>query len=237
MQVNKLEGLDPLRNRYVGMRHGHSRPNAAGLVVSDPASGRLADAGLTERGQAEVMQALTDTEHALGPGTRIVCSDFARALQSAAIISSGLGTTSVQVDPRLRERWFGLLEGGPDDAYRIIWAADAADEAHHLLGVESAEQVLDRASGLVADLESHHRDQTFLFVSHGDVLQILQCGFATVRPGWHRMVAPLATAELRNLSRIAPQDPVGGMLSAHRTWGDPNVTPITGSIPARRPGP
>jgi probable phosphoglycerate mutase len=213
--VNKLEGLDPLKNRYVVMRHGHSRPNAARMVVSDPASGRQADAGLTERGQAQVMQTLTDQPHALGPTTRIVCSDFARALQSAAIISGGLGTTSVQVDPRLGERWFGLLEGGPDDAYRIIWAADAADGAHHLLGVESAEQVLDRATGLVADLESHHRDETFLLISHGDVLQILQCGFAAVRPGWHRIMAPLATAEMRDLSRI----------------------PISGSIPARRPGP
>ena len=66
------------------------------------------------------------------------------------------------VDTRLRERWFGELDGGPDDpaaegsvgGYPAIWAADEVDAAHEDLGVESVLSVVRRASALVAELES-----------------------------------------------------------------------------------
>ena len=68
-------------------------------------------------------------------------------------------------------------------------------------GLEPADEVLDRTTALVADLEERYAAQTVLLISHGDVLQILQCGFAGSEPGRHRSLAPLATAEIRELTR------------------------------------
>jgi broad specificity phosphatase PhoE len=197
--MNHLAGRGPLANRYFVMRHGRSRPNAAGLIVSDPGSGCRAEAGLSAAGRAEVTAAVTTRPAGLGPATVVLCSEFSRAIQSAAIVCRGLQAAPARTDWRLRERAFGELEGGPDQNYELVWAADGVDGSHQLLGVESADAVLDRTTGLVVDLEQRARDATFLLVSHGDVLQILQCGFAGLAAGQHRAVSPLHTAELREL--------------------------------------
>lgn len=226
--MNHLTGRPHLVNRYFAMRHGHSRPNAAGRVVSDPAAGRLDSAGLSGRGREEVGRAITAITAAtgatpatagagggsiraripgdLGPSTCVVCSDFSRARETASIVCAGLGAAPAQLDRRLRERFFGELEGGPDVAYAIAWTADAAGgSGSRLRGVERPDEVLDRTTALVAELEERYAAATVLLISHGDVLQILQCGFAGLDPGRHRALAPLATAEIRELTRRAPQ--------------------------------
>ena len=226
--MNHLAGWPHLVNRYFAMRHGHSRPNAVGRVVSDPAAGRLESAGLSGRGRDEVGRAIvaatgataataaaaataagieggpigSPSPRGLGPSTHVVCSDFSRARETAAIVCASLGAAPAQLDWRLRERFFGELEGGPDDAYAIAWAADAAGGSHpRIRGLEPADEVLDRTTALVAELEERYAKETVLFISHGDVLQILQCGFAGLDPGRHRRLAPLATAEIRELTR------------------------------------
>ena len=206
--MNHLASRPHLVNRYFAMRHGHSRPNAAGRVVSDPAAGRLESAGLSARGRHQVERVIAATgagvEDGLGPRTRVVCSDFSRARETAEIVCTGLGAAPAELDLRLRERFFGELEGGPDDAYAIAWAADAAGGGGRCIrGIEPADEVLDRTTALVADLEARYVAETVLLISHGDVLQILQCGFAGLDPGEHRALAPLATAEIRELTRPA----------------------------------
>ena len=59
--------------------------------------------------------------------------------------------------------------------------------------------VLGRTSALVAELEVEHTGRDILLVAHGDPLQILQTGFLKVNPAEHRGLAPLGTAELREL--------------------------------------
>ena len=59
--------------------------------------------------------------------------------------------------------------------------------------------VLDRATGLVADLERRYVGRDILLVSHGDTLQILQAGFLRMDPAAHRRLPPLRIAEIRAL--------------------------------------
>jgi broad specificity phosphatase PhoE len=202
--VNHLADKVQLVNRYFAMRHGKSIPNAAGVVVSDPQQGRQLSAGLSDLGRVEVARAAAVRPEGLGPATHIICSGFSRAFETGAIVSLILGSTPPREDVRLRERHFGILEGGPVDAYQMVWEADAVDGTHRRFGVESPEAVLDRTTDLVSELERTGPAATFLLVSHGDVLQTLQCGFAGLDPGDHRRLAHLATAEIRELILGAP---------------------------------
>ncbi len=65
--------------------------------------------------------------------------------------------------------------------------------------MEPTAAVLDRATGLVADLERRYVGRDILLVSHGDTLQILQAGFLRMDPAAHRRLPPLGIAEIRAL--------------------------------------
>ena len=56
-----------------------------------------------------------------------------------------------------------------------------------------------RVTGLVAELEQRRQGATFLLVSHGDALQILQTAFARREASAHRQLPHLQTAEIRRL--------------------------------------
>ena len=196
--MNRLKTLQNLRNRYFAMRHGHSLANQQGLIVSDPRNG-VDGYGLSPRGREQVENSISNAGLD-GQPMRIVSSDFRRALESARIAHRLLDTpTELVTDPRLRERFFGELELGTDTAYETVWQRDAVDADHRELGVESASSVMARVTGLVADLEADHADETFLLVSHGDALQILLTAFAGLDASTHRDIAHLQTAEIRAL--------------------------------------
>ena len=196
--MNRLKTLQNLRNRYFAMRHGHSLANQQGLIVSDPENG-LDGFGLSPRGREQVETSIGQSGLNDQP-LRIVSSDFRRALESAQIALQLLDTrTELVTDPRLRERFFGELELGTDAAYETVWQRDAVNADHRELGVESASSVMARVTGLVADLEAEHADETFLLVSHGDALQILLTAFAGLDASTHRNIDHLQTAEIRAL--------------------------------------
>ena len=210
--MNHLGGGHRLANRYHAMRHGQSRANVAGVIVSGIANDRRGDWGLSELGREQVLAAARDC--GLPSDTLICSSDFARARQTAEIVRGRLGAPPVLVAAALRERCFGDLEGSATANYARVWAADeagagggAADtpsgggdagggNAHR---VESAAAVLDRATALVADLERRYAGRDILLVSHGDTLQILQAGFLRMDPAAHRRLPPLGVAEIRTL--------------------------------------
>lgn len=190
-------GLTIVNNRYYAMRHGQSEANVAGIVCSDPAVG-VERYGLTEEGRAQVRASLAQSE-GLSAGTRILSSDFARARETAEQVQRLLGAAAVELRVELRERFFGSWEGQANDAYERVWAEDARDDAHGEWGVESAQAVLARTTGLVRDLEASHHGETFLLVSHGDALQILLTGFLGLPAGTHRQREHWAPAEIRRL--------------------------------------
>jgi broad specificity phosphatase PhoE len=194
--MNHLSGMRRLVNRYSVMRHGQSRANQAGVIVSRIESDRRGDWGLSELGRRE---ALTAAEGCGLPAETVICSsDFARARQSAEIVRAHISAPEVIVTEALRERCFGDLEGAPVESYARVWAADELD-AGHADGVEYAAAVLDRVTGLIADLERRYSGLGILLVSHGDTLQILLAGFLRMNPARHRHLPPLKTAEIRRL--------------------------------------
>ncbi|HEX9042126.1 MAG TPA: histidine phosphatase family protein [Trebonia sp.] len=197
--MNHLSGVHRLANRYHAMRHGESKANVSGIIVSRIETDRGGDYGLSERGRRQAEAAARDC--GLPADTLICSSDFARARQTAEIVRARLGAPPVVVAAALRERCFGDLEGTATVNYARVWAADEAGTAPAGPGpgAEPATAVLDRVTGLVADLEGRYAGRDILLVSHGDTLQILQAGFGRMDPAAHRRLPPLGVAEIRLL--------------------------------------
>jgi broad specificity phosphatase PhoE len=194
--MNHLSGADRLANRYHAMRHGQSKANEAGVIVSRIETDRDGDWGLTELGRR---QALETAERCGLPADTVICSsDFARARQTAEIVRGRLSAPAVALSEELRERCFGDLEGTPASNYARVWQADGAD-GQTGSGIESADAVLDRATALIADLERRYAGRDVLLVSHGDTLQILQAGFQRMEASAHRRLPHLDTAQIREL--------------------------------------
>ena len=106
------------------MRHGQSKANVAGIIVSGIENDRLGDWGLSELGREQVLAAARDC--GLPADTLICSSDFSRARQTAEIVRARLGAPPVVVAAALRERCFGDLEGTATGNYARVWAADEA---------------------------------------------------------------------------------------------------------------
>ena len=196
--MNYLLERSYLRNRYLVMRHGHSMANEQGIIVSHPDNG-CHGYGLSELGQAQVELSLQRAA-GLDEKTVIVSSDFRRALESAQIAHAALASKhAVKIEPRLRERYFGELELSSDQAYSQVWRSDADNPDSELGGMESANQVMQRMTSVVVEIEAEWRDATILLVSHGDALQLLQTAFQKHDASWHRSLLHLETAEIRRL--------------------------------------
>ena len=120
--VNHLQGVDRLANKFSIMRHGQSKANVAGLIVSRIETDRDGDWGLSELGRQQAQSAAQRS--GLPADTVILSSDFARARQTAEIIRAHLGAPAVTVAEALRERCFGDLEGTPAANYARVWQAD-----------------------------------------------------------------------------------------------------------------
>jgi broad specificity phosphatase PhoE len=200
--MNHLSGVNRLANSYRVMRHGQSKANEAGVIVSRIETDRGGDWGLSELGRR---QALAAAQQCDLPADTVICSsDFSRARQTAEIMRAHLGAAEVTISEALRERCFGDLEGTSAANYARVWTADNAGAGHgcadHAVGgIESAAAVLDRATALVADLEQQYCGRDILLLSHGDTLQILEAGFLRMDPSLHRQLPHLETAQIREL--------------------------------------
>jgi broad specificity phosphatase PhoE len=202
--MNHLSGVARLSNRYRVMRHGQSKANEAGIIVSRIESDRSGDWGLSDLGRRQALAAAGGSSL---PADTVICSsDFSRARQTAEIMREHLGAPEVIVTDALRERCFGDLEGTSAGNYARVWTADEAGAGYGDSGIEPAAAVLDRATALIADLERRYAGRDILLVSHGDTLQILQAGFLRLDPARHRSVSHLETAEIREL-RLGEEPP------------------------------
>jgi probable phosphoglycerate mutase len=143
------------------------------------------------------------TGSALPSDTVICCSGFARAVQTAQIVSTALGAADAVVSAALRERCFGDWDGTTSDNYVAVWAADKANPDHSERHVEPVSAVLARATAFIIALEQRYSGRDILLISHGDTLQILQAGFLRMNPGQHRALPPFEPAEIRRFHLIA----------------------------------
>jgi probable phosphoglycerate mutase len=195
--ANHLSGADRLANTFSIMRHGQSRANVDGIIVSRIESDRRGDYGLSELGRTQALEAAQACR--LSRDTVIFSSDFSRARQTAEIVRAHLGAPEVTLTEALRERSFGNWEGSATDNYARVWAADETDSDQVGTGVEPVAAVVDRTTALIVDLERRYSGRHILLVSHGDTLQILQAAFLRLSPASHRRLPALLTAEIRQL--------------------------------------
>ncbi|WP_193071820.1 histidine phosphatase family protein [Brevibacterium sp. FME37] len=202
---------DERGRRLWALRHGESRANRDGVVVSQPGPLAFTWARLTERGRMQATRSAQAT--LLASNTLLVTSDFARAHETAQIAANVWGTDTPRVDIRLRERDFGSLEGGPSDRYNEVWDADSSVQVVPE-GVETAEQVARRTKELVTDLLALPGSQDIVLVAHGDVLQIIQAWMRGMSPSAHRALPHLHNAELRQLSGFG-NVPGGAIVESH----------------------
>lgn len=189
------------RNKYFAQRHGKSHANEEGIIVSSAAQG-VPGFGLTDEGREQARRAALAAKEGgiLDESVLIVSSDFLRARETAEITAAALGARdAVVLSDRLRERFFGELDGQSNEHYEKVWAFDLEDHLHERFGSESVASVLARTLSLIQELESRHEGRDILLVSHGDTLQILQTHFEAVRPSLHRSLPHLGTGEIRPL--------------------------------------
>lgn len=199
--MNHILTTEPLTNRYFILRHGKSLANQLELIVSSPENG-VDSYGLTAEGSEQVIFSV-DATPTVAAVSLILSSDFQRARDTAEIAHDLLSCEEdIVFHKQLRERSFGDLELTSSENYQSIWDKDGLDATHTTFDVESVEAVMDRVTSLIVSLEGYFTETSFLLVSHGDVLQILQTAFHKLPASEHRSVPHLNTAEIRELMVI-----------------------------------
>ena len=201
-----------LKNRYWALRHGFSKANEKGIVVSYHQNGVLPRYSLAPRGILQAQAAGQLIANSLRPESIVIfSSDFSRTRETAhhvqmavekALAADGnaLSTRPVYLQPDLRERKFGEFELGSHENYKRVWEIDALDSSHTKFGVESVKHVVCRAENCIQLAERHFSDMNIVLVSHGDILQITQTVFQNVDCSMHRSLPHLETCEFRPLN-------------------------------------
>lgn len=172
--------LPALRNTYFALRHAQSEANLEQIISSDPEVGCRIH-GLTELGRSQASGASAALRSAL-PRERlermiVLSSPFTRARETAEVALAGLvaegavgAAPPMRLDSRLRERWFGDLDGTTlvpgESTYTLVWPVDWLDAQNVARGVESVDAVCDRVRGLLLELEAAHEGRDILLVSH-----------------------------------------------------------------------
>lgn len=142
-------------------RHGETEANAARVVQFPDA--RLSAAGRQQAERLAIRVAESGIAH-------ILCSDMARALETAAPIAARTGLP-ITVDPLLRERDFGDLRGTPYDELRVDpFAFDYAPPNGETVAV--FHERVGRAWALVVQLAARVPG-SLLVVTHGLVCHAL----------------------------------------------------------------
>ena len=145
------------------VRHGEASSNRDGMI------GGWSPAPLTELGQRQAERAAA--ELARRAPTRLVTSDLARARQTAAPIAAATGLEPV-LEPGLRERSLGVLDGLPFDEARQrhpeLWQRMIAREADAVPeGGETADVVYRRVTAAIDRLVRDHAGERIAIVTHG----------------------------------------------------------------------
>ena len=211
-----LASFGQLRNNYIGLRHGQSTANVANIISSEFNRG-CTDHGLTPDGVAQARAAaaalarLLDAER-LSRNMLVLSSPFTRARETAAEAlgalreEHGLGEKAFLVEPPLRERYFGELDGAslaPPSNYTKVWPRDWLDAGNGAAGVESVDEVCARVATLLAKLEAAHTARDIVLVSHADTLQIAQTLICAADPRRFSQYR-FANGEVRDM-RLMPE--------------------------------
>jgi|SRR3989344_1664922 len=193
--------LKKFKNRYFVIRHGESKANVAGILLSHPKEGTVGF-GLSKKGKKQVKDSVLRNKRStlLDSDIIIYSSDFLRAKETAEIAKKLIGAKKINFHKNLRERYFGKLDKTALSNITRVWEYDKMSANHKHSDVESPHEVLKRTIELINQLEKKYKNKKILLVSHGDVLQILYTHFLKKPVSQHRQIPHLETAEIRELS-------------------------------------
>jgi probable phosphoglycerate mutase len=182
--INHLANRTSLTHTYYALRHGQSLANVAHIISSDPQIS-IDNHGLSEVGILQAQAAgdafvrdylsnniITNTQSSTTTtaattttkyqGVAIFSSDFKRTRETSTIFASSLRKANIPIflgsvihDSRLRERYFGILNNGPDDRYQEVWDIDSTNPNHTLFHNESANDVLERTTKFICELDDN----------------------------------------------------------------------------------
>ncbi|MHB1209575.1 MAG: histidine phosphatase family protein [Acidimicrobiales bacterium] len=152
------------------VRHGQSSWNELRLV-----QGQNDEARLTDKGRDQALRAAKElrAQHF----DRIVSSDLTRTRETAQIIAEVLGL-EIDLDTDLRERSYGVLEGGSLDAVTpaVLGVKDGVivDEDASAEGGESLRALRGRAGRFVRASSERWPGERLLVVTHGGTIRALR---------------------------------------------------------------
>ena len=111
----------------------------------------------------------------------LYCSPLGRAIKTAQIILKDLDYLSLNVEPLLIERDFGVLNGKhKDEMSKYTSKILKTDQVDYFLGVKDSEtfpHLLKRAHKLIKKMEKRHPFKTILLVTHGDIGKMIQAAY------------------------------------------------------------
>ena len=168
--------------RLLLVRHGRTAYNSQARLqgqVDIP----LDDVG---RWQARTAAALLLARH---EPTAIVTSDLTRAHETASFLARA-SSLDLVVDPRLRERGFGVWEGLTGDDLRRDWADEfavwRAGGQPEGVGAETRAEVAARTlEGITEHVAALGRDDTLVVVSHGSAISSAVGALLGMPEDWH----------------------------------------------------
>jgi broad specificity phosphatase PhoE len=155
---------------FILVRHGESESNR------DSRFALSGDVPLTDFGRQQAHDAAVQIARLFNP-QRIVSSTFARARQSAEIISAALKLPLEVVDG-IQERDLGSLKGQPWHQHAAMTSTDPNyDSQREWLwrppGGESYEDVRQRVMPVLESLRNRHAAEELVIVSHGAVMRAI----------------------------------------------------------------
>jgi len=143
------------------IRHGKTDWNALGKIQGQT------DIPLNAEGirQAHALAARLSGEEMRWDG--VATSDLSRARETGQIIAQKLGISLLPPDSRLRERYYGAIEGTTDAERVERWGTDWRKSDS---GQETDEAVTSRALSFVEEAAANPSNSNILVVTHGSLL-------------------------------------------------------------------
>jgi glucosyl-3-phosphoglycerate phosphatase len=195
--------------RLVVWRHGRTEWNLVGRIQGQT------DVDVDEVGLAQAERAAPRVA-AFEPQL-IVSSDLRRAVRTAQPLAALTGLP-VDLDPRLREQYYGpwqgltwpeIAEAYPDDFARWGTGTPVANPA-----IETVEDMAKRVSSAFRDIVDRVGDGTAVLVTHGGAARVGSAGLLGWPPGIWSTLSVLRNCHVSELRYSAER---GWRLHAHNT--------------------
>ncbi|WP_274651631.1 histidine phosphatase family protein [Paenibacillus humicola] len=143
------------------IRHGKTDWNALGKIQGQT------DTPLNAEGIAQAKALAERLSRDSLKWDAVVSSDLKRAYETARIIAAKLDIPLWPADSRIRERYFGEVEGTTEEERLARWGADWRQSSS---GQERDDEVRSRAMAFIEEMAGLHPGANLLVVSHGSLL-------------------------------------------------------------------